>query len=173
MKMFECLLYSSNFSENVFMLVNQSFCTGIIPSFLKISRVVPIPKITNPTEASHFRPISITCIFLLLLEKIYYTKLNDFIGQNDFLTKFQFGFRQSTSTEHALIAMTDIIRQNLDAGRACIMISIDFRKAFDSVDRNFYCKSLGRNIKSATIGSGTTFPTDNNLYKSTKILQNC
>ena len=46
----------------------------------------------------------------------------------------QFGFRQKYSTTHALINLTESIRQTLDEGSFGCGIFVDLQKAFDTVD---------------------------------------
>jgi len=58
---------------------NLSFSESCIPSELKISRVIPLPKIANASKPNHFRPISISNPLLLLLEKIFLNRLIPFV----------------------------------------------------------------------------------------------
>lgn len=115
--------------------VNLSFRDGIVPNNLKIARVVPIPKVDGAKEASQFRPISLTANLLLLLEKVYHNKLINFLDENKILSPAQFGCRKNHSTELAITATTDIIMKTIDKGWIAVLVSIDLRKAFDSVNK--------------------------------------
>ena len=53
----------------------------------------------------------------------------------------QFGFRQKYSTSHALIHLTDKIREQLDSGNFACGI-FDFQKAFDTVDHDILIQKL-------------------------------
>ena len=57
--------------------------------------------------------------------------LNDF----DCLYPLQFGFRPKHSTNHALISITEEIRQALDSNKLACGV-FDFQKAFDTVNHN-------------------------------------
>ena len=46
----------------------------------------------------------------------------------------QFGFTQKHSTSHALIHLTDKIREQLDKGIFTCGIFVDFQRDFDTVD---------------------------------------
>jgi len=116
-------------------LCNLSFTTGTIPKPLKLSRVVAIPKVSNAANPDQFRPISITPNLLLLMERLYSNKLESYLNQNSFICPEQFGFRKHHSTEHMVMALTDTIRLSLDKGFVCALVSIDLKKAFDSVHR--------------------------------------
>ncbi len=116
-------------------MCNASFMSGKIPDILKTNRIVPIPKVDNATRPDQFRPISITPVLLLLMEKIYFCKLAKYVHDNILFTPSQFGFRKHHSCEIAMLAMTDFIRKVLNNGGICVPVSIDLRKAFDSVHR--------------------------------------
>ena len=43
-------------------LFKQSVDTGVIPTIWKTSIVVPVPKMSSPSELNHFRPVALTSI---------------------------------------------------------------------------------------------------------------
>ena len=51
-------------------IVNRSFCTGIFPNQLKVAKVLPIYKSSNPNELTNYRPISLLPAFYKLVEKL-------------------------------------------------------------------------------------------------------
>jgi len=133
--MLDLILPIPNFFEAITYWANLCFQNGYIPSYLKTIKVVPIPKVSNPKSLNDFRPISISCNLLLLLEKIYLTKITSYLQTNAILSPCQFGFRPQLSTEHAMITVTDFIKKCIDKGESCILVSVDLKKAFDSVPR--------------------------------------
>ena len=54
----------------------------------------------------------------------------------------QFGFRKNHSTTHALIDLTEDIRQAIDNNRFSCGVFIDLQKAFDTVDHKILIKKL-------------------------------
>ena len=142
MKMLYILFPIPNFLSLLRNFCQLSFRYGKIPNELKVSKVIPIPKVNNAVEPNQFRPISISSPILLLLEKIYYNQLSDLIRSKKLISKFQFGFRANHSTEHAIIALTDFMKLKIDEGYFCVLVSIDLRKAFDSVPRDLLLKKL-------------------------------
>lgn len=123
-------------------IVNESFSSGCVPFTLKMARVVPIPKVEGAIEPSQFRPIAITSNILLLMEKIYYGKLISCLQDKAILSDKQFGCRRNHSTELAMIAVTDIAMRYIDKGFFAVVVSIDLRKAFDSVHREKLLEKL-------------------------------
>ena len=60
-----------------------------------------------------------------------YKWLYNFLELNSVIYDLQFGFRQKYSTSHALIHLTDKIREQLDSGKFACGIFVDLQKAFD------------------------------------------
>ena len=60
-------------------------------------------------------------------------RLYNFLDSIDAFYPRQFGFRERHSTNHALISMTETIRNTIDNGSYGCGILIDLKKAFDTV----------------------------------------
>ena len=71
-----------------------------------------------------------------------YNRLYKFLETNNLIYSLQFGFRQKHSTSHALIHLTDKIREQLDKGNFASGIFVDFQKAFDTVDYQILIQKL-------------------------------
>ena len=54
----------------------------------------------------------------------------------------QFGFRKHHSTSHALLDLTEDIRQAIDSNKFSCGVFIDLQKALDTVDHNILLKKL-------------------------------
>ena len=61
---------------------------------------------------------------------------------NNLIYNRQFGFRTNYSTEHALISLTENIKNLLDSGNVVCGVFIDLEKAFDTVKHNILCEKL-------------------------------
>jgi hypothetical protein len=112
------------------------------PNFLKVAKIVPIPKIVNPKTPSELRPISIQPVLAKLFEKCLFFQFSRFLEQNNIICPSQYGFRSRHSTFHALANISDFINNSLDKNEICILVTLDIRKAFDRVDRDIICKKL-------------------------------
>ena len=77
-----------------------------------------------------------------ILEKIMFKRLYEFLEVNQCIYNLQFGFRQKHSTNHALLSMTQQIRDIMESGNIAIGVFVDFQKAFDTVNHNILIKKL-------------------------------
>ena len=62
-------------------LINESFNAGILPSILKVARVVPIPKSGSQNQVENFSPISTIHFLSKVIERLLYTRILDFINK--------------------------------------------------------------------------------------------
>ena len=53
-------------------------------------------------------------------------RLYTFLGKNELIYSFQFGFRQKGSTTHALIHLTELTGKQLDDVKYVCCVSLDF-----------------------------------------------
>ena len=63
-----------------------------------------------------------------------YNHLINFIDANKILYEYQFGFRKSHSTNHAIISLVEKVNNAMDSGKILIGVFLDLRKAFNTVD---------------------------------------
>ena len=106
---------------------NKSFLTGIVPSKLKIAKVIPLYKAKDPALFSNYRPISLLPVFSKILERLMYNRLYNFLTEHNILSTNQFGFRKKYSTFLALMDLVDNISKNIDEGNYSIGIFLDLQ----------------------------------------------
>ena len=131
--------YISQPLANIF---NQSIILGIFPDKLKYAKVIPIHKNVSPTDPSIYRPISFLSIFSKIFEKLMHKRLYEFLDKMNIFYSLQFGFREKHSTNHALISMTESIRNTIDNGKFGCGVFIVLKKAFDTVNHDILLKKL-------------------------------
>ena len=123
-------------SDQLAIHFNQSFSSGIFPSILKTSKIIPIYKKGSKLECSNYRPISLLSKIDRILERLMYNRLYNFLEKKEIIFSLQFGFRQKYSTTHVLIYLTDKIRHETDKGNYDCGMFVDFQKAFDTADHH-------------------------------------
>ena len=63
-----------------------------------------------------------------------FSRLYNFLSIHNCIYNLQFGFRKNHSTSHALVSLTEEIRNALDNNSFACGVFIDLQKAFDTVD---------------------------------------
>ena len=61
-------------------------------------------------------------------------RLCQFLQKSDLFYSLQFGFRAKHSTNHALISITETIKESIDINKFGCGVFLDLRKAFDTVN---------------------------------------
>ena len=69
-------------------------------------------------------------------------RVYEFLEEQGSIYENQFGFRKLHSTTHALIDLTEDIRQAIDNNKYSCGVFIDLQKAFDTVDHDILLKKL-------------------------------
>ena len=72
-------LLNKDISDQLAILFNQSFSSGIFPSILKASKIIPIYKKGSKLECSNYRPISLLSNIDKILERLMYNRLYNFL----------------------------------------------------------------------------------------------
>ena len=71
-----------------------------------------------------------------------YNHVKSFIEKNELLYEAQYGFREKSSTQRAILNIVSSIQMNLDMKMFSCGIFIDLKKAFDTVDHSILLTKL-------------------------------
>jgi hypothetical protein len=123
-------------------IFNLSFSQGVVPSQLKIAKVVPIFKSGDPLLIDNYRPISLLSNFSKILEKIVCNRLSKFLTANKIISNSQFGFRKKHSTIHPILHLINEVTNASNSKKFTLAIFCDLRKAFDTCDHEILIKKL-------------------------------
>ena len=134
-------IYKDFFSKNLCEIVNLSFITGIFPDLCKLAKIIPLHKKGDPLFCENYRPISLLPILSKIFEKLIYKRMYSFLEENKLIYNQQIGFRSNYSTEHALINLTEYIKNLLDSGNIVCGVFIDL-KAFDTINHEILCQKF-------------------------------
>ena len=114
------------------------FDSGKVPVMWTQSVITPIPKnrTNDPRVPLNYRGISLlSCIY-----KVYSSILNErlikHLNKNEILHDEQNGFRGGRSCVDHIFTLTSIIRNKLHSKQEIYACYVDFRKAFDLLDRD-------------------------------------
>ena len=116
-------------------IFNKCFSLGCFPSVLKFADVIPVPKVTHPTEPTHFRPISILPVLSKVMEKIV---LHEWflpsLGHKVDPLQFAYFPGAGKGTSCALTFISHHILKFLDGKSGAVRIlAADLSKAFDKL----------------------------------------
>ncbi|CCD18584.1 putative Reverse transcriptase (RNA dependent DNA polymerase) RNase H [Trypanosoma vivax] len=121
-------------------LFNCSLRAGQAPGKWRHGIVVPVLKPKKPANSiASFRPVTLTSTLCKLMERIVARRVRDCIG--DKMKPRQAGIRPVRSTLDALMQVTSAVRRRKD-GEKTAAVSIDYARAFDSVDRGCIVKEI-------------------------------
>ena len=97
---------------------------------------------TTHTKCENYRPISLLSNISKIFERVMYDRLDNFLTSLEIIYKFQFGFRKTYSTNHALLSIVEQIRNALDRKMFSCGVFIDLEKAFDTVNHHILLSKL-------------------------------
>lgn len=127
---------ADSIAEHLTYLVNFSLSSGEFPSDLKNAIIIPLHKKSDKLNPSNFRPIALLSIFSKIFEKILKTRLVNFLENEGFFSKNQFGFQKKLNTENALLDFFGKVFEGMNDGDFCAGLFVDVMKAFDTVDHS-------------------------------------
>ena len=118
----------------------KSINQGIVPSNMKIAKIIPIHKSGDKSSLSNYRPISVLPVFSKVLEKVIYKQMYTHLENLNIFYKHQYGFRKNHSTYMAIMQLVDHILASRDSGKFSVGIFLDLSKAFDTVNHDILIK---------------------------------
>ena len=133
---------SSAISDSLTHIFNQAITLSSFPDEWKTARVIPLYKNGQRNVAGNYRPISVLPAISKVMEKILYDQLYNYLSNFRLLSDSQFGFRKFHSTATALLDCTNDWYMNLDRKMFNLVVLIDLKKAFDTVDHQILLRKL-------------------------------
>ena len=150
-------------------MFNTILKTGIIPTNWCISFISPIYKNKGPkSDPDNYRGISLISCLGKLFSALINERLTKFIDTNNIIGEEQAGFRSGYSTHDHIFVLHSIIDLYLNKfhnnnKKRLFCAFIDYRKAFDLVDRAcLWTKLISYNI------NGKIMKLIYNIYQNTK-----
>ena len=127
-------------SDSLTLIFNQ--CMTCFPDEWKTAKVVPLYKNAQQNIPGNYRPISVLPAISKIMERILYNQLNSYLTKSELLSDSQYGFQKFHSTASALLDCTNDWYVNLDRKMFNLVVLIDLKKAFDTVDHQILLRKL-------------------------------
>ena len=131
---------SGSLSKPLASLFEKSYYSGSIPQEWKLALVVPVHKKGPKASVENYRPISLTCIIMKVMERIVRDELMLRCGH--LIDPRQHGFLKNKSCTTQLVDFCDSLSLSLNCNIRSDVIYFDFAKAFDSVNHDLILKKL-------------------------------
>lgn len=139
-KTIKCLF--SIIGERITEIVNDSFRLKKMPKVLKTSKVSAIPKVKGSRSHIDLRPVNNLQIIEKIIEAVFYKLLINHVNSFNLLNECQSGFRRQHSTETAVQFVVEDWRRALDGGEGVVAVFLDFKRAFETIDRELLLRKL-------------------------------
>ena len=117
-------------------LCNHIFQFGMFPVEWTKSILVPIFKKGNPNNTDNYRGVSLSPVVSKVYTDILHDRVSDWAETNDIIVEEQAGFRKSYSTIDHIFTIYSMVQRQFDKGQKLYVAFVDFRKAFDFVNRD-------------------------------------
>ena len=123
-----------NFRNLLLKLCNIALDDNICTSHWLKSNIIPVPKKGDLTLATNYRGISLLPIAAKIYNKLLLNRIRPLV--DPILRKNQNGFRSGRSTLSQILVLRRILEEARNYNLEAILVFVDFKKAFDSVDRD-------------------------------------
>lgn len=134
---------NDNFALFFVDMINETL-TSKMPDLWKTSIVEPIEKVKNASKPEDLRPINKMPLIEKLIENIVKAQLDEFLTENDIIADEQSGYRKLHSCETAINYVTYKWSIDLESGKIILVVSLDFKRAFETINKNILLKILER-----------------------------
>ena len=116
---------------------NLCFKSGLSPLDWDFSDIKPIPKKDQDArDPLQNRCITIMCCIAKVYSKILNARIQKYLENNKILVDEQNGFRACRSCIDHLFVLCTVLRNRKLSGQETFLCYIDYKKAFDSVERH-------------------------------------
>ena len=120
---------SDIFADFIFENLNDSISQSVFPSALKLVNITPVHKKDSKSKKDHYRPISVLPNISKIYERFFFKQISEYFEQ--FLSKYQCGFRKGFSAQHSLLSMLEKWKSAVDNKKVFGAPLTDLSKVFD------------------------------------------
>ena len=155
---------TNSLMNTIVKLFNIVLENGIVPTEWTVGLIRPLyKKKGNPTDPNNYRGITLLSCFGKLFTAVLNERLTSYFEENHLIGEEQAGFRHGHSTLDHIFVLHSLIDLYLSKRERVYCAFIDYKKAFDLVDRSsLWGKLLKNNV------DGNFFRLINHMYKQAK-----
>ncbi|XP_058777028.1 uncharacterized protein LOC131651376 [Vicia villosa] len=129
--------------KDVFDFVSEFHSRANLPKAISASFTALIPKIDNPQRLNEYRPISLVTCLYKILAKVLANRLKKCIGV--LISSAQTAFVPGRQIQDGALVLNEIIDLATRSGQECVILKVDFAKAYDNVSWEFLNYVMRRN----------------------------
>ena len=127
----------------IFKLFQKIFDTRLLPEIWRKAIIYPIPKESGHlTDPLKYRGLALQCCLYKLLSGLINDRVTCYFDKMEMLCDEQNGFRRHRSCQHHIFNLTSVVRNRICNGEQTYCAFVDFRKAFDVINRQLLVYSL-------------------------------
>ena len=113
-------------------IFSQSLSQAVIPSCLKTSTIIPVPKKSSVSCLNDYRPVALTSIAMKCFEKLVRSHITSVLPPE--LDPYQFAYRANRSTEDAIATALHSTLNHLEKrGSYARLLFVDYSSAFNTI----------------------------------------
>ena len=124
---------------------NSIFESHDFPFEWSHANIIPVHKKGDFNSCDNFRPIWLTSLFSKLYTHVLNKRVSDFVTANCIIPEEQAGFREGYSTIDHIFTLYSMIQLQFSKNKKLYVCFVDYKKAFDSINRNALFKILEAN----------------------------
>ena len=129
--------FLKEFADELASVLCRLFCLILIsctyPPSWKHALVQPVPKKSDGSNPSNYRPIALTSAVAKVFETLFNTHFIKHLESNNLLSDHQYGVRKLRSTGDLLSYLTHSRSSSLRNFGESFVVTLDISKAFDTV----------------------------------------
>ena len=133
-EIYKCIMEDNELINILTQQLNKVMNDGIIPNDWKNSKTILIEKNRKP-KANEFRPIALTNTYYKIFMGILKNKLEKHLFENNLINDYQAGSTPGRRIEDNLFMLKYCIENACKKKKTLYIFSIDYSKAFDSIER--------------------------------------
>ena len=125
-------------------IINMSIYHGKYPDAWKLGHITPLPKDGDRKDPKNWRPICINCAMSKVLETVINDQISNYMEVAGLYSKTQHAYRQLRSVSTALIELDTILRDQLNKGRTCAILTTDISAGFNLVSKEILVPKMAK-----------------------------